>query len=88
MEGFWIAPGQALRDAEAGSRTLLFPTHMNLLKLAAHVTVAEAVAAARENPVVTVTPRVERTATGRTLHIPAEAGYGITEWAVAAAPKR
>ena len=26
---------------------------------------------------------VERTETGRTLHIPAEAGYGITEWSVA-----
>jgi len=87
VEGFWIAPRQALSDAEAGTRTLLFPTHMNLLKLAAHATVAEAVAAARGNAVVTVTPRVERTATGRTLHIPAEAGYGITQWAVPA-PKR
>ena len=61
---------------------------MNLMKLARYATVAEAVAATRANPVVTVTPRVERTATGRTLHIPAEAGYGVTEWAVAAAPKR
>jgi 8-oxo-dGTP pyrophosphatase MutT (NUDIX family) len=87
VEGFWIAPKQALSDAEAGTRTLLFPTHMNLLKLAAHATVAGAVAAARGNSVVTVTPRVERTATGRTLHIPAEAGYGITQWAVPA-PKR
>ena len=32
-------------------------------------------------------PRVERTATGRTLHIPAEAGYGVTEFAVPM-PKR
>ena len=32
---------------------------------------------------------VERTATGRTLHIPAEAGYGVTEFAVAMpTPKR
>ena len=34
-------------------------------------------------------PRVERTATGRKLHIPAEAGYGVTEFFVPMpAPKR
>jgi 8-oxo-dGTP pyrophosphatase MutT (NUDIX family) len=82
VEGFWIAPEQALRDADAGTRTLLFPTHMNLLKLARHSNVAEAVAAARASRIVSVMPRVERTATGRTLHIPAEAGYGVTEYAV------
>ena len=87
VEGFWIAPKQALREAEAGARILLFPTHMNLLKLARHANVAVAVAAARQSPVVSVMPRVERTATGRMLHIPAAAGYGITEWAVPS-PKR
>jgi 8-oxo-dGTP pyrophosphatase MutT (NUDIX family) len=87
VEGFWIAPEQALREAEAGTRTLLFPTHMNLLKLARYANVAEAVAVTRRSPVVSVTPRVERTATGRTLHIPAEAGYGVTEFAVPM-PKR
>jgi 8-oxo-dGTP pyrophosphatase MutT (NUDIX family) len=83
VDSCWITPRQALRDAEAGTRTLLFPTHMNLLKLARHPTVAEAVATARRSPIVSVTPRVVRTETGRTLHIPAEAGYGITEWSVA-----
>ena len=87
VEGFWIAPSAALREADAGTRTLLFPTHMNLLKLARFASVAEAVEAAHREPIVSVTPRVERTATGRTLHIPAAAGYGITEWAVPM-PKR
>jgi 8-oxo-dGTP pyrophosphatase MutT (NUDIX family) len=87
VEGFWIAPAAALRAADAGRRTLLFPTHMNLLKLARFANVAEAVEAARQSPIVSVMPRVERTATGRTLHIPAAAGYGITEWA-APLPKR
>jgi hypothetical protein len=76
-----------LREAEAGTRTLVFATQMNLAKLARYGTVAEAVAATRTSPIVTVTPRVERTATGRTLHIPAEAGYGVTEMAVPM-PKR
>ena len=79
VEGFWIAPRQALQDAAAGSRTLVLPTQMNLTKLARYATVAEAVAATRATPVVTVTPRVERTPDGRKLHIPAEAGYGVTE---------
>jgi len=87
VEGFWIAPKEALREAEAGKRVLLFPTHMNLLKLARFATVAETVEMARQSPIVSVMPRVERTATGRRLHIPAAAGYGITEWAVPA-PKR
>jgi 8-oxo-dGTP pyrophosphatase MutT (NUDIX family) len=79
VEGFWIAPKQALQDAEGGSRTLVLPTMMNLTKLARYATVAEAVAATRAQPIVTVTPRVERTSDGRKLHIPAEAGYGVTE---------
>ena len=79
VEGFWIAPKQALQDAEAGSRTLVLPTQMNLTKLARYATVAEAVAVTRLTRIVTVTPRVERTADGRKLHIPAEAGYGVTE---------
>ncbi len=79
VEGFWIAPQQALQDAKAGSRTLVLPTQMNLTKLARYRTVAEAVEATRSQPIVTVTPRVVRTETGRTLHIPAEAGYGVSE---------
>jgi 8-oxo-dGTP pyrophosphatase MutT (NUDIX family) len=87
VEGFWIAPNAALRAAEEGRRTLLFPTHMNLLKLARFANVAEAVEVARRSPIVSVMPRVERTATGRTLYIPATAGYGVTEWVVPT-PKR
>jgi hypothetical protein len=60
---------------------------MNLLKLARCANVAAAVQAARHSPIVSVMPRVERTATGRTLHIPAAVGYGITEWAMPS-PKR
>src|SRR5581483_6958777 len=84
VEGLWITPRQALQEAEAGTRTLVFATQMNLTKLCRYTTVAEAVAATRSGSIVTVMPRVERTATGRTLHIPAEAGYGVTSVAVTA----
>jgi 8-oxo-dGTP pyrophosphatase MutT (NUDIX family) len=79
VEGVWVAPQQALDDAQAGTRTLVFATRMNLAKLARYRTVAEAVAATRSKPVVTVIPQVKRTPEGRTLQIPAEADYGVTE---------
>jgi 8-oxo-dGTP pyrophosphatase MutT (NUDIX family) len=79
VEGLWITPSQALAEAKAGSRTLVFATRMNLVKLAGYSTVAEAVAATRATPIVTVVPRVKKTPEGRWLQIPAEAGYGVTE---------
>lgn len=79
VEGIWIRPEAALNDADQGRRTLVFATAMNLKKLARYNTVAETVTATRAVPVVTVMPRMERTPEGRKLHIPAEAGYGVTE---------
>jgi 8-oxo-dGTP pyrophosphatase MutT (NUDIX family) len=78
-DGLWITPQQALSDAQAGTRTLVFATRMNLSKLARYRTVAETVEATRSQPVVTVTPRMKGTAEGRWLQIPAEADYGVTE---------
>jgi hypothetical protein len=79
VEGLWIAPRQALEEAQAGARTLVFATRMNLTRLARYRTVAEAVAATRARPVVTVVPKVKHTSEGRWLQIPAEADYGVTE---------
>ena len=79
VEGIWITPKQALRDAEAGTRTLVFATRMNIEKLARYRTVAEAVEVTRSKPVVTVTPKILRSEGGRRLQIPAEADYGVTE---------
>lgn len=80
VEGVWIRPQAALDEADAGTRTLVFATAMNLKKLARYKTVAETVAATQSKPIVTVMPRMERTPEGqRKLHIPAEADYGVTE---------
>jgi 8-oxo-dGTP pyrophosphatase MutT (NUDIX family) len=85
VEGLWIRPDQAVADADAGTRTLVFPTLMNLKKLSRYATVADAVADTQARPVVTVMPRAERLeGGGRRLHIPAEAGYGVTEVVVGA----
>ena len=57
----------------------MFPTRMNLNVLGRSSTTAEALQTARETPVVTVTPQVEKVEGGRIMHIPAEAGYGVSE---------
>jgi 8-oxo-dGTP pyrophosphatase MutT (NUDIX family) len=77
VDSVWIRPAQALDEAEAGARTLLFPTRKNLEKLAAFGSVAAAMAAARETPVVSVQPEIVTMPDGqRMLRIPEEAGYG------------
>ncbi len=75
VDSVWISPQQAL--VEHGRRfKLLFPTHRNLWKLAAHADAASALAAARSTPVVTVQPERVTVDGGPGLKIPAEAGYG------------
>jgi 8-oxo-dGTP pyrophosphatase MutT (NUDIX family) len=85
VEGFWIRPVDALRDAKGGRRSLVPATRLNLDKLSRSATVADAVAAARVSTIVTAMPHVTRNADGsRSLKIPHEAGYGISELFVAA----
>jgi len=55
-------------------------------KLARSRTVAEAQAAAAAAPVVPVLPQVEFVAGGRIMRIPAEAGYGGSEFRIEGAP--
>jgi 8-oxo-dGTP pyrophosphatase MutT (NUDIX family) len=78
VDSVWITPADALADAEAERRTVVFPTRMNLGKLGRSATVEAALAAARATPVVTVLPQVEMVEGGRFIRIPAEAGYGVT----------
>jgi len=78
VDSVWITPAQALADAEAERRTVVFPTRMNLGKLGRSASVADALAAARAAPVVTVLPQVEMVEGGRYIRIPEEAGYGTT----------
>src|SRR5271157_313939 len=75
----WLTPAEALADADAGRRSIIFPTRMNLAKLGRSLSVDEAIAAAHAQPVVTVLPRIDRGAKGVVLRIPAEAGYDIVE---------
>jgi 8-oxo-dGTP pyrophosphatase MutT (NUDIX family) len=83
VDSVWIAPEIAVAEAEAGTRTMVFPTRLNLKKLAASRSIAEAMASARTARVVTVLPKVQRYPDRRVLQIPAEAGYGGSEFTVA-----
>lgn len=79
VESIWVRPADAIADAEAGQRSVMFPTRMNLGVLDRSDKIADAVQAARETPVVPVMPKAEKVEGGRIMHIPAEAGYGVSE---------
>lgn len=76
VDSIWIAPAQAVAEADAGRRRLVFVTRKNLEKLARHATVADALAAARSAEVVRVQPEMVRAGEGWRMRIPAEADYG------------
>ena len=82
VDSVWITPAQALADADAGSRTVIFPTRLNIQKIGLSHTTAEALEAATQSPVVTVQPTMQKAEGGRIMYLPAEAGYGGAEFFV------
>lgn len=80
VESEWVGAQAALDDWEAKTRTIVFATRMQLVKLARSNTVAEALATAKRETVVDVMPVLDKTSFAEPhLRIPAEAGYGVTE---------
>jgi len=75
VDSVWTTPAAALAEAERGSRTIIFPTRLNLAKLGRSRTAAEALAAARGGAIVTVLPWVDSSGSTPVLRIPADAGY-------------
>lgn len=77
----WIRPVELIRRACSGERSIMFPTLMNLVRLAESADSAQAIDGARSQSVFTVRPRIESRSDGtRMVIIPAEAGYGVTEY--------
>jgi len=79
VDAEWIAPSEVLRLADAGERTVIFPTRMNVKLLAEANSAADAVARAAARPLVTVLPEVKSGPDGRRLVLPPDAGYGVVE---------
>lgn len=76
VDAEWIAPAEILRLAEAGERTVIFPTRMNVQLLAEAQSAEDCVARADARTLVTVLPQVEKRPEGRFLVLPPDAGYG------------
>ncbi|WP_300303625.1 hypothetical protein [Ferrovibrio sp.] len=80
VDSEWILPQAALDAWEAKTRTIVFPTRMQLVKLARAGSVAEALRQAADTPIIDVMPVLDKERFAEPhLCIPAEAGYGITE---------
>jgi 8-oxo-dGTP pyrophosphatase MutT (NUDIX family) len=77
VDAEWITPAEAIRLGEAGERTVIFPTRMNLQLLGEATSAQDAVERARARELVTVEPKVTDTPEGRVLVIPENAGYGV-----------
>ncbi|MCY4502838.1 MAG: hypothetical protein OXE57_14905, partial [Alphaproteobacteria bacterium] len=75
-----------LKGQAEGRYTVLFPTRLNMEKLARSGTVAEARIAAEAAAVVPVLPEVEFIDGGRIMRIPEEAGYGRSEFRIEGDP--
>ena len=80
VDSVWISPTEAVAQAAAGQRTMIFATKLNLDRVGRSQTVAEAIERAQSETIVTVMPKARKTEHGRTLTIPVEAGYGGPEF--------
>lgn len=74
VDSVWITAKQALADADAKKRTVIFPTRMNIEKMANYDSVDDALAQCGD--VVTVTPFIEKEGDKSFLRIQPNAGYG------------
>ena len=76
VDSIWISPADAIADRKKWN--VIFPTKLNLMKLAKSKTVADALAAADAEKPLTVTPWVEQGPDGPILKIRDDAGYEQT----------
>lgn len=78
-EAIWLSPGEALRQEETGEATIIFPTRMNLKRLALASSTQDAMERFSGAPVTKVLPEMTRDETGQPcLRIPEVEGYGQT----------
>jgi 8-oxo-dGTP pyrophosphatase MutT (NUDIX family) len=76
----WANPADAVLRAQDGEQSIMFPTLLNLMRLAESENSASAISAAQHRDPYTVLPVVElREDAIQMVVIPAAAGYGVTE---------
>lgn len=79
VDSVWIRPHDALDEAKAGTKTIIFPTLRNIERLATTETPAEAIKAAQADSVMPILPWTEKRADGMYVCIPTDAGYAVCE---------
>jgi hypothetical protein len=79
VEAEWLKPADVLVQTQTGQRTMVTATTLNVRRLGGSTTVADALQAARRQPIVTVLPELIQGPGGRALRIPVDAGYGGPE---------
>ena len=79
VDSVWTTPQDAIGAAERGERQIIFPTLLNIQKLARSGTPEDAITAARASTVVEVLPWTDRREDGDYLCIPPEADYDVSE---------
>lgn len=76
VDSLWVRPQEAIANRKTWR--IMFPTRLNLMKLAEVNTAHDALSRARKKRPVTVEPWVEETPDGKRLRIREDAGYGLT----------
>lgn len=79
VDSVWVQPEQAVADADAGRRTMLFPTKLNLMKLAEIPTVAALLAHYGTHAPKPVLPVIEMRDGRRFLTVGKDSGYALYE---------
>lgn len=74
----WVAPEKLLQDWHEDKVPLMFPTRLNLMKLARAQTVDQALKQAREAKIVRTMPTVTRDKGSVSVSIDEASGYGVT----------
>ena len=79
VDSVWISPADAVAEAAAGTKTVIFPTLRNLEKLGNSTSPKSAIETALASEVVPVLPWTEQREDGNYLCIPEPAGYAVNE---------
>lgn len=75
----WVKPREILSEWEADKVPLMFPTRLNLMKLARSSTVNAALLAARQAPVVRILPELSKSGRKIDLTILKNSGYDVSQ---------
>jgi 8-oxo-dGTP pyrophosphatase MutT (NUDIX family) len=86
VDSVWIRPQDALDEAKAGTKTIIFPTLRNIERLATTQTPETSIAAAQATPVIPILPWMEKRDDGMYVCIPTDAGYAVCEEKVPGRP--